>query len=124
MLNSNEVKMDAIEHEEIKRILEKYPKVYDQSPVQTITNAPVYHRIETGDALPVFIQRIRRSPAESKVLKEETEKMLEARVIRPSNSPWCSPPILALKPDGSLRVCINYKRLNSITQKDKLLYPT
>ena len=44
--------------------------------------------------------------------------MLDAGVIRLSNSPWCNAVVLVRKKDGSLRFCIDFRRLNSLTVKD------
>ena len=44
--------------------------------------------------------------------------MLDAGVIWPSNSPWCNAVVLVRKKDGSLRFCIDFRKLNSLTIKD------
>ena len=44
--------------------------------------------------------------------------MLDAGVIWPSNSPWCNAVVLVRKKDGSLRFCIDFRKLNSLTVKD------
>ena len=49
--------------------------------------------------------------------------MLDAGVIWPSNSPWCNAVVLVRKKDGSLRFCIDFRKLNALTVKDSHLLP-
>ena len=44
--------------------------------------------------------------------------MLDAGVVRPSNSPWCNAVVLVRKKDRSLHFCIDFRRLNDLTVKD------
>ena len=44
--------------------------------------------------------------------------MLDAGVVRPSNSPWSNAVVLVRKKDGSLHFCIDFRRLNALTVKD------
>ena len=41
--------------------------------------------------------------------------------MRPSVSPWGAPVLFVKKKDGSLRLCIDYRRLNWVTIKNKYL---
>ena len=66
-----------------------------------------------------FKERFRRiPPPQLDEVREHLKLMLDAGVIRPSNSPWCNAVVLVRKKDGSLRFCIDFKKLNSLTVKD------
>ena len=49
--------------------------------------------------------------------------MQETGVIQPSTSPWASPIVLVQKKDGSLRFCVDYRHLNSVTKVDTYPLP-
>ncbi|MFZ2538002.1 MAG: reverse transcriptase family protein, partial [Oscillospiraceae bacterium] len=51
-------------------------------------------------------------------LDKEVDDMLEAGIISPSTGPFASPIVIIMKPDKSIRLCVNYKQLNSISQFD------
>ena len=56
-------------------------------------------------------------------VREYLKLMLDTGVIQPSNSPWCNAVVLVRKKDGSLRFCIDFRKLNSLTVKDSHLLP-
>ena len=49
--------------------------------------------------------------------------MLEANIIQLSTSPWISSIIIVSKKNEKKRFCVNYRKLNAITQKDIYLLP-
>ena len=44
--------------------------------------------------------------------------MLRDEVIRPSTSPWASLVVMVKKKDGSMRFCVDFRRMNDATIKD------
>ena len=49
--------------------------------------------------------------------------MKDAGMIVDSSSPWCSPVRLVKKPDGSIRVCVDFRKVNNLTIKDAFPLP-
>lgn len=48
---------------------------------------------------------------------------MESDIVQESNSPYASPVLLVKKPNGDHRLCIDYRKLNSITVKDRSPLP-
>ena len=61
---------------------------------------------------PPTIGRGARPPEANARCRHDSEKST------PSNSPWCNAVVLVRKKDGSLRFCIDFRKLNSLTVKD------
>jgi len=49
--------------------------------------------------------------------------MKQRGVIEESRSPWVSPVVLMKKKDGSLKFCVDYRKLNAVTVKDSYPLP-
>ncbi len=58
------------------------------------------------------------------LVSEEVQKLVDNGVIVPSNSKWCSPIVPVRKPDGSIRVCVDSRKLNEKTPINRYYLPT
>ena len=66
-----------------------------------------------------FKERFHRIlPPQVEEVREHLKLMLEVGTIHPSKSPWCNAVVPVRKKDGSLRFCIHFMKLNSLTRKD------
>ena len=63
------------------------------------------------------------SNAELREVKRALDEHREAGNISPSSAPVASPVLFARKPNGTLRFCIDYRRLNAVTEKDRYPLP-
>ncbi|KAL4378035.1 hypothetical protein GQ457_02G032070 [Hibiscus cannabinus] len=78
--------------------------------------------VYTGTA-PVSMAPYRMAPKELKELKVQLQELLDRGFIRPSVSPWGAPVLFLKKKDGTLRLCIDYQKLNKLTVKNKYPLP-
>ncbi|XP_058202900.1 uncharacterized protein LOC131317359 [Rhododendron vialii] len=72
---------------------------------------------------PISVPPYRFAPAELRELKVQLQELENLGFIRPSTSPWGAPALFAQKKDGSLRLCIDYRKLNRVTIKNKYPMP-
>ena len=81
------------------------------------------HKIEVKEVMPIR-QKMRRIPyAYQNEFKNMLEEMKNSNMIVESHSPWCSPVRLLRKKDNSLRVTVDYRKLNDVTIKDAYPIP-
>jgi hypothetical protein len=82
----------------------------------------VEHHIHTGTSSPVSSPLYRITPGRQKILEQEVH-LLETGVIEECESAWSSPVVLVPKPDGSTRLCVDYRKLNEIAIPDTYPLP-
>ena len=102
------------------RLLKEYHDIFSLEKCDMGHANATKHKIILKDLdTPPFKERFRRIlPPQLDEVMEHLKLMLDAGVIRPSNSPWCNAVVLVRKKDGSLRFCIDSRKLNSLTVKD------
>jgi hypothetical protein len=72
---------------------------------------------------PIAQRAYRMNPQELEELKKQLTDMLSKGLIRPSASPWGSPVLFLDKRDGTIRLCVGYRKLNEVTIKNKYPLP-
>jgi predicted aspartyl protease len=115
--------LDGRQMRQLCGLLKEYEEIFMAPGGQLGRTGIVKHKIDVQGSCPIK-QPTRRLPMKMKqVVEEELQKMLDNDVIEPSQSPWSSPVVLVTKKDGSIRFCVDYRRLNQVTRKDAYPLP-
>jgi len=63
------------------------------------------------------------NPAMQAIIDQEVEQMLREGIIEPSTSAWSSPIVIVRKRDGKYRFCIDFRKVNEVTERDAYPLP-
>jgi hypothetical protein len=67
---------------------------------------------------PFSYKPYRMARSEQEIVKNMVDELLEHNIVRESDSNYCSPVLLVKKKNGEQRLCIDYRKLNTMTMKD------
>jgi len=116
---------DNLTDQELKQfsvLLTSYAHLFAVKPNDLGRTNVLTHQIETTGK-PIR-QAVRRIPIpQRQEVKKLLSEMRQKEIIVPSKSPWASPIVLVPKKDGSLRFCVDYRKVNEITHKDAYPIP-
>ena len=101
-------------------LVEEYsPVLSNQSGRTTLAE----HDIVTTDTTPIRQHPYRLPHNYRNAVKEEIDRMLQHDNIELSTSDWAFPIVLSFKKDGSLRLCVDYRKLNAVSTNDAYPMP-
>ena len=117
----DETDLNPLQKQELLKIFSEFSDIFCEKPGQT---NKVKHEIKlVPESQPFNLPPYRIAPSRRQVVEQNLREMLEDKIIVPSKSPWASPIVLAPKKDGTLRFCIDYRKLNSMTIRDAYPIP-
>ena len=111
--------MEGTQADEVRALLREHRDIISTGEMDIGCAGVTRHRIELYDQTPIR-QHPRRFPGPVvDEIERQCKDLLEQDIIEFSKSPWSSPVVPVRKKDGSLRVCIDYRKLNSVTKPDR-----
>ena len=120
--------INTIPHESLKSLLQKYEEVFPADIPPGIP--PIRERLGQYSIIPmpegtvpVYQRQYRLSPLEREELRRQIKYMQEMKWIRRSTSPWASPVLFVSKGDGKLRLCVDLRKVNALTIKNRTPIP-
>ncbi|WVZ85511.1 hypothetical protein U9M48_032433 [Paspalum notatum var. saurae] len=78
--------------------------------------------LEAG-AQPFRLRPYRYNPLQKDEIEKQVQELLKLGMIKFSNSPFASPALLVKNKTGDWRLCVDYRRLNAMTIKNKYPLP-
>ena len=110
----------AAEQTQLDGVLQGYSDVLNPEPGRTKV---LSLSINTEGHSPVCSHPYRIPPRWKEEVKVQIDQLLSLGIIRPSTSPWSSSVVTVKKKDGGVRICIDFRAVNSITQPDPYQMP-
>ncbi|CAH2235236.1 jg10488 [Pararge aegeria aegeria] len=80
-------------------------------------------KIKLTTEQPVHRQPYRLSRSEQSIVKSKVDELLDAGIIKESESSYASLVILVKKKNGDSRLCVDYRALNAVTLKERYPLP-
>ena len=103
------------QRKEVETLMKQYPDVLSSLPGRT---DQIQHDIKLLTSEPIRTKGYSIPYKTRSVMETEIQDMLDLGVIEPSISPYSSPIVLVSKKDGSVRFCIDFRKLNKVTEFD------
>ena len=103
----------------LNNLLTEYENIFSKHSLDLGYCNIVKHEIKTSGR-PINIPNYKLSQIEKEYIRNEVQKFIDCGIVVESSSPYNSPVLLCPKPDG-VRLVLDYRKLNSITESD--LFP-
>lgn len=107
---------------DFKKMLVQFQDVFIDTLRQPITRT-VKHDIRLSSDKIVNIKPYSMNDRKKQILNEQVTEMLAAGVIEPSVSPYSFPPLIIETPNKKPRFCVDFRRLNEITESESSTLP-
>ena len=111
------------DQEDVWRLIKDFGFLFALNDLHLGKTPTVKHTIRLKDYTPFQERYCRIPPHQFEEVRKHLQEMLEMGAIKHLNSPWASAIVLVWKKDGSLRFCIDLRKLSAHTVKDAYSLP-
>ena len=113
----------AQEKQQLLDLFMRYPNAISHDDMDLGYTDRELHSLRTTDDNPTAQTYRSILPRDFHEVKSHIQDLLAKGVVTPSHSPYAAPVVVVRKKDGSIRLCVDYRRLNSKTVKDAYPLP-
>lgn len=104
--------LSEAERKDVMDLLDEFQDIFTDVPGLTTLGE---HSITLTTDDPIHSKPYPIPHAMQDVVEKELETMLSLGIIEPSTSAYASPIVIVKKPDGSNRVCVDFRKVNKVT---------
>ena len=115
--------LSSSEMKQLRELLKRNSDVFSKGPEDFGCTDTIVHDIPLVDPTPFRMPYRRISPTDFKEVQNHLKELQSAGIIKPSKSPFASPIVVVRKKDGKIRLCVDYRKLNSRTERDAFPLP-
>ena len=113
--------LSSDQKQQVKDLLSQYTDTLSDIPGKSNV---ITHNIRLIDHKPFRIKQYPLPVHATEAIDNEIDSMIATGIISPSNSPYASPITVVTKKDNTIRLCIDFRKLNSVTIFDAEPIPT
>lgn len=107
----------------IQDLIEQFSDIFEE-PSGLPSTRSISHSIPLIlGAQPFRLKPYRYTPAQKDEIEKQIDHLLKSNMIQESTSPFASPALLVKKKFGEWRLCVDYRKLNAYTVKNKFPMP-
>ena len=121
--NLDNTNLTKDQKDQAQEFLKKWSHIFSKNVCDLGSCNLAKHRIKLDTDEPFKEPHRRIPPAIFQEVREHLQEMLDAGAIRRSQSPYSSNVVIVRKKDGSIRFCVDYRKLNKKTVKDAYALP-
>ena len=115
--------LDKLALDRFVRVLQQNDAAFSRGEFDLGYNNMIPHEIRLHDDTPISVPYRRVPPHLIEEVRQQLQGLLDRGIIRKSSSPYASAVVLVKKKNGSLRICIDYRKLNDKTVGDAFPMP-
>ena len=117
-IDSNRSMFKLDETQNLKLLLVKYKNIIFCNSNDFERCSTFQHQIDTGNTAPIRMAPRRIPYYQQEEVQHYIAKNEHTGIIKKSSFPWAFPILVVRKKDGTVRICVDYRRLDNITRKD------
>jgi hypothetical protein len=108
---------------QIQKLVEQYKEIFDKPKGLPPARSHMHTIPFLPGAQPFRLRPYRYNPAQKDEIKNQVLELLKSGMIVECSSPFSSPVLLVKKKIGEWRLCVDYRKLNSLTIKNSYPVP-